>query len=177
MTRIAVFDYPGHAFAVQLSRALARRGHDIRHVSFAGFQAPKGDLTAATPDGRFQSIALTLDAPFQKYRFLKRRAQEIQVGRLAAEAIAAHHPDVVLAGNAPIDAQRQVVDHCLASGIPLVYWLQDVNSIAIERIMGERIGLPGRLIGRVYRAIERRMIRSSAMCVAITPDFVPLLHG
>lgn len=175
MTRIAVFDYPGHAFAVQLSRHLAKRGHQVLHVSFAGFQAPKGNLEAEALDGRFKAVAVTLGEPFQKYRFPKRRAQEIQVGRLVARAIAAYRPDVVLAGNAPIDAHRQVADHCLLSGTPMVYWLQDVNSIAIERILRERIGLVGCIIGRFYRAIERQMLRSSAMCVAITEDFVPLL--
>lgn len=173
--RIAVFDYPGHAFAVQLSRRLAQRGHMTRHVSFADFQAPKGDLDSAAGDGRFDSVQLRLEEPFQKYRFLKRRSQEIQVGRLAADAIAEHRPDIVLAGNAPIDAHRQVANYCLASGTPMVYWLQDVNSIAIERILGQRMGFLGRLIGRLYRAIERRMLCSSAICVAITEDFVPLL--
>jgi colanic acid biosynthesis glycosyl transferase WcaI len=175
MLRIAVFDYPGHAFAVQLSRRLAERGHTVRHVSFADFQAPKGDLDEATSDGRFESIMLELGEPFQKYRFLKRRGQEIRVGRLAARAIAEHRADIVLAGNAPIDAHRQVADHCLSSGTPMVYWLQDVNSIAIERILGQRLGLPGRVIGWFYRMIERRMLRSSTMCVAITDDFIPLL--
>ena len=175
MTRIAVFDYPGHAFAVQLSRRLAHRGHDVLHVSFAGFQAPKGDLSATEGDGHFQSVELHLDEPFQKYRFVKRRGQEIEVGRRAAKAITAHRPDIVLAGNAPVDAHRQVADLCRVTNVPMVYWLQDVNSIAIERILGERFGFPGRLIGWHYRAVERRMLRQAAICVAITEDFIPLL--
>jgi len=170
-----VFDYPGHAFAVQLSRRLAHRGHDVLHVSFADFQAPKGDLTEAAGEGHFHSTELHLDEPFQKYKFVKRRGQEIQVGRLAARAIADHGPDIVLAGNAPIDAHRQVADWCPASGVPMVYWLQDVNSIAIGRILGQRFGFPGRMIGWFYRTLERRMLRQSAMCVAITEDFIPLL--
>lgn len=175
MLRIVVFDYPGHAFAVQLSRRLAERGHVVRHVSFAEFQAPKGDFDKTTTDGRFQSVTLELGEPFQKYRFLKRRGQEIRVGRLAASAIAEHRPDIVLAGNAPIDAHQEVADHCLLSGTPMVYWLQDVNSIAIERILGQKFGPPGRFIGWLYKVIERRMLRCSAMCVVITDDFIPLL--
>ncbi|RMF52223.1 MAG: glycosyltransferase WbuB, partial [Bacteroidetes bacterium] len=30
--RILVHDYAGHPFQVQLSRALARRGHDVLHA-------------------------------------------------------------------------------------------------------------------------------------------------
>jgi colanic acid biosynthesis glycosyl transferase WcaI len=175
MLRIAVFDYPGHAFAIHLSRHLAERGHSVRHVSFVDFQAPKGNLESGEKESGFEFVPLRLREPFQKYNFLRRRGQEIEVGDLAALAIQDHRADVVLVGNAPIDAHRRVADWCLASGTPMVYWLQDINSIAIERILGQRLGAPGRLIGWIYKVIERRMLRASTLCVAITDDFIPLL--
>ena len=48
--RILVSDYSGHPFQVQLSRELARRGHEVIHSYSAGFQTPKGNL--AIGDGR-----------------------------------------------------------------------------------------------------------------------------
>ena len=36
--RIVLHDYPGHAFPVQLSRALAARGHQVLHIWFSAFQ-------------------------------------------------------------------------------------------------------------------------------------------
>lgn len=175
MARIAVFDYPGHAFAIQLSRQLAKRGHDVRHLSFVGFQAPKGNLYSEAEDERFEFFALHLEEPFQKYNFLKRRGQEQRVGDSAVSAITEFQADIVLAGNAPLDAHRRVADWCLASATPMVYWLQDINSIAIERILSQKLGVVGRLIGWFYRSMERRMLRSSVACVAITDDFIPLL--
>lgn len=175
MLRIAVFDYPGHAFAIHLSRHLAERGHAVRHVSFVDFQSPKGKLENGDSNNGFEFVALCLREPFQKYNFLRRRGQEIEVGDLAARAIQEFGADVVLVGNAPIDAHRRVADWCLSFGRPMVYWLQDINSIAIERILGQRLGTPGRFIGWIYKVIERRMLRSSTLCVAITDDFIPLL--
>ena len=36
--RILVHDYAGHPFQVQLSRALAQRGHDVLHAYCASLQ-------------------------------------------------------------------------------------------------------------------------------------------
>ncbi|MBT5267452.1 MAG: glycosyltransferase family 4 protein [Rhodospirillaceae bacterium] len=174
--RIAVHDYPGHAFPLQLSRALARRGHAVRHISFAGFQAPKGDHEAERADaGDLDVVQLILDKPFAKYDFVRRRSQEIQIGRMVGDAIADFHPDIVLSGNAPIDAQRMVQARCRAEHLPFVYWVQDLNSVAISAILTKRYSLVGRLIGAVYRLIEQRLLRRSDRCVVITDDFVEIL--
>ena len=42
--RIAVHDYSGHPFQVQLSRALAERGHEVLHLYSTRFQTPRGPL-------------------------------------------------------------------------------------------------------------------------------------
>ena len=42
--RIYVHDYAGHAFAVQLSRALAARGHTVRHGFSSTNLTPQGEL-------------------------------------------------------------------------------------------------------------------------------------
>lgn len=41
--RLLVHDYSGHPHQVQLSRELAKRGHEVLHL-YAGFlQTPRGD--------------------------------------------------------------------------------------------------------------------------------------
>lgn len=72
--RILVSDYSGHPFQVQLSRELARRGHQVRHVFSAGFQTPKGNLAVqpGDPDG-FEIVPLRNRKPFAKGTFLARR--------------------------------------------------------------------------------------------------------
>jgi hypothetical protein len=56
--RIAVCDYCGHPFQVQLSRQLARRGHDVLHLHSADFVTPKGaveHLPATTASSRWRA--------------------------------------------------------------------------------------------------------------------------
>src|SRR5208282_3608037 len=95
--RILVHDYSGHAFPVQLSRALARRGHEVLHLYAAFFQSPKGRLALAAGDPPGLAIeGIELGEPFAKYRFILRRAQEQAYGALLAGRTAAFRPELVL---------------------------------------------------------------------------------
>jgi colanic acid biosynthesis glycosyl transferase WcaI len=174
--RILVHDYPGQPFQPQLSRHLARLGHEVQHVFFADFQAPRGALTPRADDPPTFSIrGLSLGKPFEKYNFFKRVFQEIAYGRLLAEAIGAFKPDVALAGNAPLDIQAISTKYCRRHGIPLVYWHQDIYSVAIDKILRRKFPVIGALIGARYIALEKWLLRSSDHVVTITEDFLPIL--
>jgi glycosyltransferase involved in cell wall biosynthesis len=174
--RILVHDFPGHAFPVQLSRALARRGHTVRHLCFPAFQAPKGPLARRADDpASFDVAFLELDAPFEKHSLVARWRQERELARRTAAAVESFAPDAVLAGNAPLDVQAASCRGARAADAAFVYWLQDLVGFAMRKILGRRLGLAGTLVGRVYEAKERRLLRMSDAVVAITDDFRPLL--
>ena len=68
--RIAIVDYSGHAFPVQLSRSLAERGHQVLHSYFREFQSPHGKLEKAASDSAELTIdPVSLGKPFPKYSF------------------------------------------------------------------------------------------------------------
>ena len=93
--KIVVHDYSGHAFPIQLSRALAARGHTVRHIYSASFQTPKGALAPRPDDAPgFAFRPLDLGRPFAKYDLVRRAFQERAYGRLLAKAIVAESPDV-----------------------------------------------------------------------------------
>lgn len=174
--RIVVSDYSGHAFPVQLARALASRGHHVLHLSAASFQTPKGRLERGADDPDTLTVeTVTTRAPFAKASFVRRRRQEIELGRRMAERIVAFAPDVVLSGNAPLDAQRRILAATKRAGAKFVFWVQDLYGEAILRILGAKLGLPGRMIGTYYRAMEARMLRAADHVVVISKDFVPAL--
>jgi colanic acid biosynthesis glycosyl transferase WcaI len=176
--RILVHDYPGHAFPVQLSRALAKRGHAVRHLCFKEFQAPKGPIAARPGDpAGFEIGFLDLGAPFAKHSFAKRWVQERRLGALARADIASWRPDVVLAGNAPLDVQAGSREGARDAGAGFVYWLQDLVGVAIRKILHKKLPVLGDAIGLYYEAMERRLLRGSDAIVAITADFEPLLRG
>ncbi len=174
--RILVHDYSGHPFQVQLARSLARRGYEVLHVYSASFQTPKGDLAPrpGDPPG-FRIAGLTLSEPFQKSSFLKRRAQEIEFGRLVAGEIKRFRPDIVLSANAPLDTQGVIHKAARACGARFVFWLQDIYSEAIGRFLPATFPLIGNAVARRYQRLEFGLLRASDHVVAITDDFVPYL--
>jgi len=174
--RIAVNDYSGHPFQVEASRELARRGHVVLHLYSADFQTPKGDLLRKEDDpAGFAVEGVALGEPFQKYNFVRRRGQEIRYGRLIAAALETFRPDVVIASNNPLDAQRIVQGYCRRNGVPFVFWLQDFYSNAIMSVLSARIPVAGHAIGALYTQIEKTLLRRSAHVIAISNDFLPQL--
>jgi colanic acid biosynthesis glycosyl transferase WcaI len=178
LMRVYVYDYPGHAFPVQLSRALAARGHAVRHTCFKAFQAPKGPLERRGDDpANFEIGFFELDEPFAKHSFAKRWAQERHLGALVRADIRHWKPDAVLAGNAPLDPQAGAFAGARDVGAGFVYWLQDLVGIAIRKILSRKIPIAGTAIGLYYEAMEARLLRRADAVVAITEDFEPLLKS
>lgn len=174
--RILVSDYSGHPFQVQLSRELARRGHTVCHTFSAAFQTPKGNLTrqANDPEG-FDIVPIRLGKPFAKTTFFARRQQEIEIGHALAKLVADFKPDVVISSNAPLDTQGVFQKAARLHGARFVFWLQDIYSEAISRVVPRKLPVVGYAIAAWYRYFEFAMLRSSDSVVAITEDFVPPL--
>lgn len=173
---IVISDYSGHPFQVQLSRELARRGHRVTHLHFAGFQTPKGNLAVqpGDPDG-LAIEAVELDRPFAKASFITRWRQENAVGRLISARIAQLHPDVVISSNAPLDTQRHIRRAAPKCGARFVFWLQDIYSRAIAAVVTRKFPLVGHAIAAWYRHLEFALLRDADRVVAITEDFRPIL--
>lgn len=174
--RILVFEYSGHPFSVQLSRELARRGHEVFHSWSAGFQSPKGNL-AVQPDDppTFHTAPVRNRAHFAKGSFFTRRQQEIEIGRELARLCAELRPDAIIGGNAPLDTQRLFLKAARRLGIPFVFWLQDIYSRAISAVVPRKFPVIGHLVAAWYRHLEFSMLRQSDHVVTITEDFRPLL--
>jgi colanic acid biosynthesis glycosyl transferase WcaI len=171
-----VCDYAGHAFPVQLSRELAGRGHEVLHLHFAEFQSPKGRLSRSIGDPSTLTIeAVCLGRGFNKYDLIKRRFQEIEIGRLFARQSLAYKPQVVL-GILPLEALSVVVRSCTKAQVPFISWQQDIYSIAIVKILTRKYGqIIGWLVGNYYKGVEGSAARKSTAIIAITSDFFDIL--
>ena len=174
--RIVVHDFAGHPFQVQLSRELARRGHEVLHLHFGDFQTPKGPMVRRVDDpGTFSVEGLGIGEPFQKYRFVRRLIQERRYGRLLARRIRAFAPDVVISANAPVDVQEAARRASRRADSRFVFWIQDVYSVAIGRTIQQKAPVIGTLVARRFTRLEQHTLRASDAVVAITPDFLPIL--
>jgi colanic acid biosynthesis glycosyl transferase WcaI len=175
--RILIHDYAGHPFQVQLSRALAARGHTVLHLYAAYNPTPKGALAPSDDDPEgFAVEGLTIGETYVRYSFVTRWRQERAYGRVLARRIAAWAPEVAFFCNTPLDTLAIAQGACRRAGARFVFWLQDLSGIAAQRILRARLPVIGALIGRYHIALERRIARRSDPIVLITADFEPLMR-
>jgi glycosyltransferase involved in cell wall biosynthesis len=174
--RIVVHDYSGHPGQAQLSRALARRGHVVIHQHCPSYSTGKGSLETTVgdpPSLTFEQCSLGAD--FKRYSVLQRPLQEIRYGLIASRAISAHKPDVVVLSNVPLLAHALVARRLSRRKIPMVFWHQDIYSVAIGSAARKRLPRAGGIVAGIAEMTERSIARSSAAIVAISSTFLEKL--
>lgn len=176
--RIAVHDFAGHPFQVQLSRELASRGHSVLHPYLPELPGPKGPLRPeATDPQSFRCCPVSLDAPFPKYAMWKRFCAHRRYARALASATERFQPDVMLSANTPIDVQHTLLRQCRRRGIAFVHWMQDLYCLALRNVLAQKLGPAGTPLAWRYQRLERRVCQNSDAVVFITPDFSTAVDG
>lgn len=175
--KIFLHDYAGHPFQVELSRSLASRGHVVAHAYCSSLvTTPHGALQKQPGDPEsLRIIPVSLGEPLEKFKFIKRFRQENAYGVLAGAQIEGFKPDVVLSGNAPLDAQRRILKSSRRLGARFVYWVQDLVGLATQRLLRGRWLGAGAAIGAHYARMERSLLRASDHSIVISEDFRPIL--
>jgi colanic acid biosynthesis glycosyl transferase WcaI len=174
--RVLVHDFAGHPFQIDLSRALARRGHTVQHVYCGSYASGKGRFDAGD-DPNLSIVAIPAGESFARYSPVRRVSQEAGYGRRFTRVAATFRPDVILACNVPLVAKSVVAGWCRREGVPWVFWLQDLHSVAMVAEAERRAGRLGRQVGSTFEALERRLLRQADGVVSITDDFAPILEG
>ncbi len=175
--KVLLNDYCGHPFQVELSRELARRGHQVLHVYSSDDLTPKGDLLQGPDEpAGFAIEGLSIGERLEKYKSLtKRRRQERAYGAMICRRIDAYQPDLVIGSNNPLEAQNRIGNHCRRRSIPFVFWLQDIHSEAIRSYLGQKSAAAGALVGGWYEWMERRLLQNADHVIAIADAFMPKL--
>ncbi|MGH9211169.1 MAG: glycosyltransferase family 4 protein [Acidimicrobiales bacterium] len=175
LLRILVHDFAGHPFQVDLSRTLARRGHQVLHVYCESYTSGKGRLDVDADEPGLAVAAVPVGQQFARYAPTRRVVQELAYGRRFVAAARRFRPDVVLACNVPLLAQVEAARWLRRAGIPWVFWMQDLYSVAAGAEAEVRAGIVGRAIGHGFERLERRLVSRASQVVAITEDFRPHL--
>ncbi len=174
--RVLLNDYGGYPFPAQLSHELARREHVVHHAfctSLAG--TPPGTYSDQSREKSATLRPISLRQIQQKTSLLKRRSQDIEYGKLLVQEIESFRPDIVISANTPLDAQRVIHRYCVKNGIPIIYWLQDLISIAIETILSRKYSILGLGIGKYYQRLEQKLLLQSHKVITISTDFLQQL--
>lgn len=169
--KILVHDYSGHPFQVELSRALASRGHQVTHSYCDAYASGKGHLQAEPGETiRFEPIAVGQSV--RKTDFGPRLVQELRFGIELAAQVRRVKPDVVLCSNVPIPTLTVLAIILLVLRRPWVLWHQDVQAVAIASFAGEKLSRAFAVVGRLIGWAERWCSHRARAIVVITDAFV-----
>ncbi|MGW0584766.1 glycosyltransferase family 4 protein, partial [Streptomyces sp. NPDC002920] len=173
--RILVHDYSGHPFQAQLSRELARRGHDVVHSTCTAYVSGKGNLAGDTPGLRFVTIgdgtALKKDAYFRRLR------QETLLGLELARQVRREKPEVALLSNMPIPVLVVAAAELRRLGIPWVLWHQDVTAVALKSFAAGGVARSMGIAAKVFGAGEKWSARRASAVVVIAESFLRVHRG
>jgi len=172
--RIAVHDYAGFSFPLELSRELSTRGHDVLHLFTEASGGPKASFKAGG-NGKLQLVNIDIDR-VKKDNFLKRWLQERRYGDLAVNQLNKWQPDVIISTNTPLEAQKKIIGWAGKHVIPSVFWLQDLLSVAARSIISNVSQTLGRCAYNYLNKIEIESLSRADHIVAITDDFIPFLN-
>ena len=171
--RLLVHDFSGHPFQVQLSRELARRGHDVVHSSCDAYVSGKGALVAEPGETIvFETIGDGL--VFDKLRFAKRLVVEIRLGIELVRHVRSHRPDVAVLSNVQIPTLVIFAFAMLFVRIPWVLWHQDVYAVAVKSFAGDKLSRGFTVVSAIFEIAEKWCSRRAVAVVAISDAFVPV---
>lgn len=173
--RIAINDYAGFSFPLELSRELSRRGHNVLHVYSEASGGPK-----ASPDqnGDKRLRIANLDVgSVEKENLLKRWRQERLYGDLAIKKLNDWQPDLVISANTPLEAQKKIICWAECHFIPSIFWLHDLLSIAAKSIISKVNRFLGCVVYRYMNRIEIGALARANHIISITDDFYPYLNA
>jgi colanic acid biosynthesis glycosyl transferase WcaI len=176
--RVLVHDYSGHPFQAQLSRSLARRGHEVIHASYPGLGGRTGAVESLPSDPATLSFQpVPLRSATKREGLVSRPRHDIAYGRAVGHLVRRVTPDVVLSANTPIVAERLLMRAARRSNAAFVYWFQDAWAIWLSAAARRRFGILGIPVSRALRRLERSLLMGSDAIVPISPGFRDLIRG
>jgi len=177
--RILVNEFCGHPFQMELSRRLAKMGHQVHHVYFAdNHSTPKGE-TRLRPDDAPDLVieGLHIQREFSKHSLSTRRQADLEYGRETAVRVEQFRPDVVMSANMPLHAQNLLQEATHRNRARFVFWLQDVYCEAVRFVLSRK-ARPLAAAGRWYfERLEKKLLHRSDAIVCIAPGFADLVRA
>lgn len=177
--RILINDFCGHAFPLEMSRELARRGHTVLHAYFAdNTSTPKGHTQVRKGDPKGLMIeGLHISRGFSKHSLLTRRQADIEYGKVSALRVEQFRPDVVVSANMPLDAQAILQRSARRYNARFIFWLQDVYCLAARFVLQRKARLLAWAGGAYFEWLEKKLLRKSDAIICISPGFAEILKG
>lgn len=170
--KIVVHDYAGHPFQVQLSRSLARRGHEVVHLYSASLSTtPQGGLAKRVDDApTFDSVGIDIGRLINKADRVQLVTQDDPAhAKGAMKVVESFQPDVILSANSAPWINEHFLDYAWETECQFVCWVQDLFGPVAKKEASAKFYGP--LVAKLVDEWEKQMLRRSDAIVVIAEDF------
>ena len=172
--KILVNDYSGHPFLFELSQHLSKK-YKIIHSYAQYFETPKANFNEKSQCKNLKIVPIKIKQKFKKDNFFSRRSNDVFYGKKIINLIEDQKPKIIICAQVPLDPLYEIIKYCKSNKIKTVFWMQDVYSVAISKILNKKIPLIGRLIGKYYFYLEKKCEHLSDKIIVISPGFKKFL--
>ena len=172
--KILISDYGGHPFPFELSQHLSKK-YKVVHSYAQYFETPKANFKIKSQNSKLKIVPIKINKKFKKDNFLLRRSMDISYGKKIVDLIKFQKPNIVICSNTPLDPLNKIISYCKENEIKSIFWMQDIYSEAIGKILNKKIPLIGGLIGKYYYYLEKKCEHLSDKIVVISSAFKKFL--
>jgi glycosyltransferase involved in cell wall biosynthesis len=168
--KVLINDYSGHAFTFELSQHLSKK-YEVVYSYAQYFETPKADFKIKSKNLKLKIVPIKINKKFKKDNFFLRRSMDISYGKKIVDIIKNQKPNIVICSTTPIDPLNKIISYCKKNEIKSIFWMQDIYSEAIKRILSKKIPFIGGLIGKYYHYLEKKCEYSSDKIITISSAF------
>ncbi len=172
--KIAIHDYAGHPFQLDLSKQLSKLGYLVTHYYSSSSGGPKAGFDREEENLSIVNINI---GQIDKQNFVKRAFQENHYGKVLVNHLKKFNPDIIISANTPLFAQRKLIKWAKKNNIKFIFWLQDIISLAASSILREKIGVLGKSVAFLMKQIEKEILIDSDHVITIADEFNPIIHN
>ena len=174
--KILLNDYSGHNFTFDLAKKLSPN-HIIDYCYADFFQTPKADFSIKNISlKRFFINPISIKKKFDKYNFVTRLKREISYGEEVINLINKKNPQLVICANTPLNPLLNILNHCKKKNIKTVFWMQDIYSQAIKKLLNKKFYILGTLISFYFYFLEKRCEKLANIIIVISNNFKEFLN-
>jgi colanic acid biosynthesis glycosyl transferase WcaI len=168
MSATVLIDYGCHSFTYRLATHLGDLGFPILYFANGSLESPNLSSLAAWVQARPHLVrSISCEKPYGKLGLYRRLAGEIEWARRCMQALEKEDVAAVIVSCVPLAAVTRIQKWAEHRGIPLIYWLQDLQGRAIHDLLGRKLGLPGRVLGSFAYLWEQHILEKSRMVITI----------
>ncbi|MGA8595909.1 MAG: glycosyltransferase family 4 protein [Bryobacteraceae bacterium] len=168
MSKIALIDYGCHSFTFRLAAHLQTNGISINYYANGSLESPNLQSLPTWQKNFPDLVRIVRTAqPYGKMNLRERLMGELDWASRCVKALEQSPPSSIVCSCLPLPVVSKIQSWARRHRIPFVYWLQDLQSIAIAELLGNRLGAVGAALGWIAKNLELTLLKRSDHVIAI----------